>query len=494
MRPMHTFILPVVVLCCAALASCGSPAKTDDEIPVTTTSEEARTAFVDGRDAWEAGNNEQARAMLDKAIAADPKFALAYLYRARTASSAVEWKSFVDKAMANKAKASEGEQILIDITATRLGDDVQAALTLAKKLVKTFPKSARAQHELADAHMDQKNISEGRDALLKATELDATWGRAFGSLSMSYVFDAPRDLAKAEEYALKCTKVEPKEAGAQIILGDVYRAQVNLEKARDAYAKAAELDASSATALSKKGHAETFLGNYDAARADFEAAAQKATSWRAGPKNMASFTWLYAGDAKAALAANEAVLAALPSLISDPDQLNQAMLNTYAIRCQIATEARAFDVAAKAFTKHVELSSAVSNAMQNPIFHKMTESNLALLEGSMLAWKGDLAAATAKADKAEGEVKDMNDPRAMNGVHFLRGLVAYLSGKHQDAIGHFTPIGNDMIEAKYYAALAHEALGEKEQAKKLFKEVVDWNFNDIQYALVRSKAVAKLKS
>jgi tetratricopeptide (TPR) repeat protein len=494
MRPLYRFILPAIVLCCAVLASCGSPAKTDDDIPVTTTSEEARSAFLEGRDAWEAGRREQAREAFDRAIASDPTFALAFLYRARTASSAVEWKSFVDNAIANKATASEGEKILIDLTATRLDDDVQGALVLAEKLVQTFPKSARAQHELADAYADLQNTSEVRAALLKATELDATWGRAFGSLSMSYVFDAPRDLAKAEEFALKYTKVKPAEAGAQIILGDVYRAQVNLEKARDAYAKAAELDPASSAALSKKGHAETFLGNYEAARADYEAAAQKTTSWRAGPKNMASYTWLYAGDAKAALAANEAVIAALPTLISDADQLNQAMLNTYAIRCQIATEARAFDVAAQAFAKHAEASRTIGNAMQNPIFVKMTEANLALLEGSMLAWKGDLATAAAMASKAESEIKDMNDPRAMNGVHFLRGLVAHLSGKHQEAIGHFAPIGSDMIEAKFYAALAHDALGEKEQAAKLFKEVVDWNFNDIQYALVRSKAVAKLKS
>ncbi|MCZ7556380.1 MAG: tetratricopeptide repeat protein [Bacteroidia bacterium] len=494
MRPLYRFALPVIALGCIALASCGSPTKTDDDIPVTTASEEARSAFIDGRQAWEAGRVEQARDAFDTAIAADPAFALAYLYRARSASSAVEWKAFVDKALANKATASEGEKILIDLTATRLDDDVQGALVLAEKLVHAFPTSARAQHELADAYADMRKTTEARTALLKATELDGKWGRAFGSLAMSYVFDAPRDLAKAEEYAKQYTTLDPQEPNAQIILGDVFRAQVELEKARDAYAKAAELDASSSVALSKKGHVETFLGNYDAARADFESAAQKTSRWQAGPKNMATFTWLYAGDAKAALAANEAVIAALPTLISDTDQLDQAMLNTYANRCYIAADTRAFDIAEQAYAKHAEIARTIAAALQNPMFVKYTESNLALLEGHMLARKGELAAAAALADKAERELQGTNDPRAMNGVHFLRGLVAHLSGKQQDAIGHFTPISNEMIEARYYAALAHEALGEKEQALKLYKEVVDWNFNDIQYALVRSKAVAKLKS
>ena len=494
MRLSYRGPLAAVLLWAALFASCGSPAKQDSDIPVTTSSEKARAAFLEGRTALEAGRTDQARALFDSAIEADPTFALALLYRARTATSAIEWKSYVDKAISNKGSASSGEKIMIDMLSAMLNDDTEGKLELAQQLVKEYPKSARALHELADAHADMKHIDEERTTLESAIALDPSWAMPHRSLAESFTFMEPRFLAKAEEHAMKYVELQPKEAVAQITLGDVYRAQIDLEKARDAYARAADLDPESSVALSKKGHAETYLGNYEAARTDFEAAAAQTDTRKVGPKNFAANTWLYAGNVKAALKAIEDVIAAVPSLIPDATLQQQALVVCQESRCRIATEAGASDVAADAFTKHAELARAISGAMNNPAFSKMTEAELALLEGYMMAKKGDYAAAAVFADRAEEQLKDMNNPRAMDGVHFLRGFIAYLSGKHQDAIKHFASAGDDRIEVKFYAAMAHEAMGEKEQAARMFKEVTDWNFNDLNYALIRSKAVAKLKT
>ena len=54
----------------------------DGEIPVTTSSEDARTYFLQARDALEMTRSTDAEALLDQAIEQDPKFALAYLYKA----------------------------------------------------------------------------------------------------------------------------------------------------------------------------------------------------------------------------------------------------------------------------------------------------------------------------------------------------------------------------------------------------------------------------
>jgi Tfp pilus assembly protein FimV len=43
-------------------------------------------------------------------------------------------------------------------------------------------------------------------------------------------------------------------------------------------------------------------------------------------------------------------------------------------------------------------------------------------------------------------------------------------------------------------AMAYEQTGDKEKARELLKEVADFNFNNVEYALLRKKAIKKIKS
>ena len=54
-----------------------------DKIPITTSSDEARTLYVQGRDLAEKLRATDARKFYEQAVAKDPNFALAYLMRAR---------------------------------------------------------------------------------------------------------------------------------------------------------------------------------------------------------------------------------------------------------------------------------------------------------------------------------------------------------------------------------------------------------------------------
>ncbi len=44
---------------------------------------------------------------------------------------------------------------------------------------------------------------------------------------------------------------------------------------------------------------------------------------------------------------------------------------------------------------------------------------------------------------------------------------------------------------RYHLALAEEGAGNSAEAKKLFREVSEWNFNSVGFALVREDAAAK---
>ena len=77
-------------------------------------------------------------------------------------------------------------------------------------------------------------------------------------------------------------------------------------------------------------------------------------------------------------------------------------------------------------------------------------------------------------------------------MHQLKGFIALYQGKYQEAAGHLRQ-GNPFDPyVKYQLAVATEGAGDATQAKKLFQEVADYNFNAIGFALVRKQAQQKV--
>jgi tetratricopeptide (TPR) repeat protein len=213
-----------------------------------------------------------------------------------------------------------------------------------------------------------------------------------------------------------------------------------------------------------------------------------------GPKNFITFTWLYAGDVAAALAANQKLIDGIASIVTNPEQQKQDLSILYRIRCRMSIESNDFAAAAAAYAKHAELERAVAADLKRDVIVKSAEARLAALEGTIAVWNGDYAAAEALADKAEVQARGLSNPNALDDVHMLRGLISLRAGNAEAALTHFSAASPEMIEVKYYSALAHESLGRQDEAARLFKQVAEWNFNDVEYALVRSKAIAKLNS
>src|ERR1044072_9513387 len=118
----------VVALCATASSGCtstvevanapapaASPAASADggKIPVTTSSEEARKEFLQGRDMAERLLAQDSLQHFDKAITLDPNFALAELGRANASQSAKEFFEHLKKGGARSGEASEGGGRLI---------------------------------------------------------------------------------------------------------------------------------------------------------------------------------------------------------------------------------------------------------------------------------------------------------------------------------------------------------------------------------------------
>jgi len=76
-------------------------------------------------------------------------------------------------------------------------------------------------------------------------------------------------------------------------------------------------------------------------------------------------------------------------------------------------------------------------------------------------------------------------------MHQLEGFIALYQGKYPEAVGHLQQ-GNPFDPyIKYQLAVAAAGAGDGARAKKLFREVADYNFNAVGFALVRKDALQK---
>ena len=124
-KKLTLFVLMIIPL---IIISCKSPEEPkvtfpENDLPVSTSSDEALTAFMTGLEIYDQGNATKARPYFDKALELDPNFVNAQMYRAYTANSAKDWAENRDKFLDMRDKANESEAIQMDIILADMEDD-----------------------------------------------------------------------------------------------------------------------------------------------------------------------------------------------------------------------------------------------------------------------------------------------------------------------------------------------------------------------------------
>ena len=151
-----------------------------------------------------------------------------------------------------------------------------------------------------------------------------------------------------------------------------------------------------------------------------------------------------------------------------------------------------YDRAAELIQRRNELNLAIAADVGTADAERLQTANNLLWEGLLAAYSGDQEAAQAAAAEIEALVADDENPRKMEPVHWVRGTAALKTGDYATAVSELKQAdhANNMY-IRYLLAEALAGAGQTEEARALYQQVADFNFNSVGFALVGDEAQQK---
>jgi tetratricopeptide (TPR) repeat protein len=186
-RRASVLVLLAFVSGVVVMAGCGSgKMSAAGKIAVTTSSKEARAAYLQGRDLIERQRVQNSLEHFQKAAALDPGFALAELGIANAVPTAREAFEHMKKAVSLADKASKGERLLILATDAGLHGNAARQKQYLDELVAEAPRDERAQLNLGAYFYGQEDYEQAIACLKKATELAPDYSPSYNLLGYAY--------------------------------------------------------------------------------------------------------------------------------------------------------------------------------------------------------------------------------------------------------------------------------------------------------------------
>lgn len=243
-------------------------------------------------------------------------------------------------------------------------------------------------------------------------------------------------------------------------------------------------------ALHQRGHVDSFLENFDAARADYQAPVDLSD-----PADVVEFAIgkalvaVWEGNPPQAISELEELVVALGTMdIAEP---RSSQIWVLSIIVRIAAHYRLEDSGQKAIQMSESILMQQADQIGSEEFRRGKMAQLAYFDGMLAARVGNYEVANTRAQEIMDYLEADTNPRKNEPAHEIIGMVNLLQGNYQEAIEHYQVITPDYVYARYHLALAHEAAGHAEVARAMFEEAANYNFNDAGFCLIRNDALAK---
>jgi tetratricopeptide (TPR) repeat protein len=453
------------------------------EMPVTTSSKEARALFDQGRDHFDNSEAALAAPLFEKAIKADEKFALALAYRSRSGGGYEVARKFVDRAVALVGSVSPGERLWIEVARAEVYGDNAALQASLDALVKLHPDDKWVQLRLGIRQQFQGDFVGAIKCTEKATTLDPAFAAAYNQLG--YARMASGDLAGAEKALRRYAELRPRAPNAHDSLAELLMKMGRFDDSVASYKKALEIDPGFSTSWEGIGNCQALRGRHQEARDAYARGAAAATDLggRLGARNARAVSYVLEGKTGEAMAALEEL-----RTFADQNGAPGWAFWSHMNAAWVLIEADAVGAAA------AQLDAAAARAA-SPAWPASVRANLevAVQRQRVMALGRihEFDAARALAQKNRTAAEAAQDVAAQQWLAGVQAWVELEAGK-PDAALEFTAKGvRDNPWTLYLEAVARERKGEAAVARKAFADLARWNQIDLGYALVRSRVLAR---
>ena len=483
--PNRAWTALLLLLLLAPLGSCSPDAEDADEaagkIHASTVSREALRLYLEGLRLQENLRATEANELFQRAILADPEFALAHLGAAQTSPTGSEFFDHLERAIELADLASEGEKHLVYAFAAGVNSDPVAQERHARALVETHPSDQRAHTVLGNLYFGRQEYAQAIEQYRRAIALDPRFPPPYNQLGYSHRFLG--DYAAAEEAFRTYVELIPDEPNPYDSYAELLMKAGRFAESIEQYQKALERDPGFVASRIGVGLNRIFLGDVEGGRAAFEALHAGA---RGDGERRQALTWLahsriFEGDTDGALAEVERRLQ-----VAAASADRSTMAGDLAFMGRILLEAGRLDEAAERFAAAVttmEESGATAEVKQ------ALRHNQLYNEARVALGRGDLAGAKAAAAVYGPAVERRSITDEARAHRELLGRIAIAEQDWPAAIGHLAEADQQNPVVLYLLAIAHRGAGDLERARELAGRAANWNGLGESYAFVRAPAI-----
>ncbi|MGB2696889.1 MAG: tetratricopeptide repeat protein, partial [Candidatus Zixiibacteriota bacterium] len=453
----------------------------EGKVPITTTSEEAREYYLQGRDLFEKLRAQESLQFFENAVGEDSEFAMGYLFLSLAQPTTKGFFEKLNKAVALAAKVSEGERLWILGVEAGVNGFAMRQREYYQKLVAAYPKDERAHNLLGNVYFGQQEYKLAIEEYLKATEIAPDFSQPYNQLGYAHRFLG--NYSGAERAFKKYIQLIPDDPNPYDSYAELLMKMGKCDKSIEYYQKALSVDPNFvashvgiATNLNCKGDHQDARKQlqklYDMARNDGERrAAHFATA----------VSYVDEGDMDRALEELNKQYA-LAEKINDAS----SMAGDMALMGNILLETGRFDEALAKYNKAVKIieESDLSEEVKDNTRRGY------LFNTARVALKNkDFATAKAKSEEYRKQVKAINNPFQIRLSHELAGMIALEEKNYDKALEELQQANQQNPYNLYRMALAYEGKGDKQKAKELCMTAANFNaLNSLNYAFMRKKA------
>ncbi len=497
----NRFLDPFLILGLAAGLSAAGCAKTETQapaaaakapeptppgggkIPVTTSSAEAKTEFLKGRDNAEKLLITDSVAHFQKAVSLDPGFASAELSLANSAPTGKDFFEHLKKAVSLADKASNGEKLLILATEAGANNNPAKQKEYLDALVAAYPTDERAHFNLGGYYFGQQQFPEAIEQYKKATELEPSYSTAHNILG--YAYRQNGDFAAAEKAFQKYIELIPKDPNPYDSLAELLLKMGRFDDSIAQYRKALEIDPS--FLASHQGIAMDLLYSGKAGDAEAELANISKKARTDGERRTALFalTVVHVDGGKMAKALED-----VDHQYALGEKTNDVPTMSFdnGLKGNILLEMGKPDQARAEFERGLKL---VEGSGLSPEI----KANAALVShfnlGRVAVAKKDLKTAKSEADVFRNGAAATKNPAQVRNAHELDGIIALAEKDYDKAIAELLQANQQNPQDLYRLGLAYKAKGDAVKAKEYFGKAANFNsLPQVNYALIRTKAKA----